>query len=281
MQERSTIVVAKTLFAFLMCLKYSVNAGIWNSSWAGKSIDCLKTHWMHTAKTGSTFCLAMQHVCCKDQFEPLTDGIQTETLTYAFGSPRNKTLAQFHYVSHYCYKFERNGFPPINCSFTGRPEHIALHSSVNLGAEMGMVIIREPKARVISALLDGVHVEGFENRTRVYELRNMFTAMDKNKETPHLQKLIKKAELYSRHPGLYGHQVKMLLGDLKLDLSVKTDELYPSVVDKAVERLRQFYFVGIFEEYARSLKLFHALANVGKCLPTSMQSILCLSLHLP
>jgi hypothetical protein len=219
---------------------------------------------MHTAKTGSTFCLAIQHACCKDGFEMMTEGIQTSTLTYAFGSPRNRTLAPFRYDEQFCFKFVRTGFPPLNCTFAGRPEHIPMHPSTSLEASMGMVIIREPKSRIISALLDGVHLEGFVNRSQGYELRNIFTAMDKDKETPHQHKLLKKAQLYTYHPNLYGHQVKMLLGEMTVDLSKKTDALYPSIVERALERLRHFYFVGIFDQYVRSLHLFHALANVGK-----------------
>jgi hypothetical protein len=236
---------------------------LWNSSWAGKRIDCTKTHWMHTAKTGSTFCLAIQHVCCKENFELLTEGIHSQTLTYAFGSSRNRTLAPFHYDAQYCFKFVRDGYPPLQCTFAGRPEHIPLYRSTDLSAEMGMVMIREPKARVISALLDGVHLEGFVNRTRGYELRNIFTAMDKDTTTPHTHQLMQKADLYCFHPMLYGHQTKMLLGEMDLDLSIQKPDLYPSVVERAVEVLRRFYFVGIFEEYKRSLKLFHALADAG------------------
>lgn len=55
----------------------------------------------------------------------------------------------------------------------------------------------------------------------------------------------------------------MLIGDFTLDLPRKTDELYPHIVDVAVDRLRKFFFVGIFEQYARSLYLFHAMANAG------------------
>ena len=70
--------------------------------------------------------------------------------------------------------------------------------------------------------------------------------------------------MYVYHRDFYGHQVKMLLGLPHLDLSVYNATLLHEVVDKAVDRLRRFFFVGVFEEYARSLHLFHTLANVGK-----------------
>ena len=127
-----------------------------------------------------------------------------------------------------------------------------------------MVVIREPKGRVISALLDGVHIEGIRDITHALELRKTILEVDRNSSLTKELKLIRKAEMYVYHRDLYGHQVKMLLGLPHLDLSVYNETLLHEVVDKAVDRLRRFFFVGVFEEYARSLHLFHALANVGK-----------------
>ena len=237
---------------------------LWKSVWQGQNIDCTKTHWMHTAKTASTFCLALQHVCCPTEFEHLTEGIYTQSLTYAYGSLRNRTLSQFRYDPQYCFKFIRDGYPKLECKFAGRPEHIPLYPQDDLEQLMGMVVIREPKGRIISAFLDGVHLEGMENRTRGYELRRIMTEIDRDTSLTKEVKLMKKAEMYVYHRDLYGHQVKMLLGLPHLDLSVYNETLLHEVVDKAVDRLRRFFFVGVFEEYVRSLHLFHALANVGK-----------------
>ena len=237
---------------------------LWNSVWQGQNIDCTKTHWMHTAKTASTFCLAIQHVCCPTEFEHLTEGVHTQMLTYAYGSPRNRTLAPFRYDTQYCFKFIRDGYPKLECKFAGRPEHIPLYPQDDLQKLMGMVVIREPKGRVISALLDGVHIEGIRDIAHAIELRKTILEVDRNSSLTKELKLIRKAEMYVYHRDLYGHQVKMLLGLPHLDLSVYNETLLHEVVDKAVDRLRRFFFVGVFEEYVRSLHLFHALANVGK-----------------
>lgn len=237
---------------------------IWNSTWAKQSIDCQRTNWIHTAKTGSTFCLAIQHVCCPDAFQTLTGGITTEMLSYAFGSPQNRSRAGFRYDSQYCYKFLRDGYAPINCTFAGRPEHLPLHPKTDLTQRMSFLIVREPKSRIISAFLDGVHLEGFTNRSAGYEMRFMFNDMNKDKQLSREEKLLRQARMYAHHHALYGHQVKMLLGLPVVDLSKPHPRHIKATVALAVERMRQFFFVGIFDEYARSLRLFHELANVGE-----------------
>ena len=70
--------------------------------------------------------------------------------------------------------------------------------------------------------------------------------------------------MYADHPELIGIQVKQLLGGKMIDFSDKDDPKLEGYVDLAIDRLKQFFFVGVFDEYVRSIKLFHALANVGK-----------------
>ena len=229
----------------------------------GHSIDCNRISWIHTAKTGSTFCLVLQHVCCPVKFEQLTEGITTEMIAQSEGNYYNRSHSAFRYISHYCYQFTREGHPPLKCIFSGRPEHIPLRDSVDLDFTMGLLMVRDPKSRVISAFLDGVHLEGL-NSTYGKKLQKELQTIRLNNNISREENLLQRAQIYAYHSDLYGHQVKMLLGLPVLDLSQPNPKHIEEIVQRAAHRLRKFYFVGLFEEYARSLKLFHALANVGK-----------------
>lgn len=247
------------------------NTSLWKNVWKGKDIDCTRTNWVHTAKTSSTLCMVLQHVCCPTAWENLTAGVTYKDLKIAMATPRSRAQSDYSFESHYCYKFKRKGYEPINCQIAGRPEHFPLHPKINLQDKMGIIFIREPKARLISSFLDGVHLEGFTNRTAAYELRGLFHLMDLNKTMHHHERLLIQAQMYANQNVLYGHQVKMLLGTFNMDLSVRNETIMVQLVDRAVQRLREFFFVGIFEDYARSLRLLHALANKGKITMLNIQ----------
>jgi len=236
---------------------------LWQSNFSGKSIDCSVTNWMHTAKTSSTFCMTLQHVCCPTEFQNLTSGVTTKMLEIDMATPRSRANSPFSFESHYCFKFHRKGYDPIVCNFAGRPEHLPLSAGLDLHQKMGIMIVREPKSRLISAFLDGVHIENFPNRTDGHEMRKLFHEMDLNKSMNHNERLLLQAQQYADHYSQVGHQVKMLVNGLTLNLSVKNETVMHALVDRAVARMREFYFVGIFEQYSRSLRLFHELANKG------------------
>lgn len=240
------------------------NGSLWKNVWQGNDIDCTRTNWVHTAKTSSTLCFSLQHVCCPTEWKNLTAGVTYADLKVAMATPRSRAQSDYTFVAHYCYKFNRKGYEPMNCQIAGRPEHIPLHPQINLQEKMGIIIVREPKSRLISSFLDGVHMEGFTNRSAAYELRGLFHQMDLDKTLGHQEKLLKQAQMYANQNVLHGHQVKMLLGGFNMDLSVRNETIMVQLVDRAVQRLREFFFVGVFEEYTRSLNLLHALANKGK-----------------
>lgn len=195
-----------------------------------------------------------------------------QMLEYAMGNNRNRSMSPYSFEAEYCFKFKRKGYEPITCHFSGRPEHIPLHPKLNLHEKMGIMVVREPKSRLISAFLDGVHTEGFTNRTEAYEMRVLLHKMDQNKSVPYYERLLTRGQIYADHRSQVGHQVKMLTGGLALDLSVKNDEVMKDLIDRAVKRMREFYFVGLFDQYARSLRLFHELANKGN---TNISIIYC------
>ena len=113
--------------------------------------------------------------------------------------------------------------------------------------------------------MDAVHSEGFHNRTAYWQIRDQIKALDANKSLRPERKMLLQCQLYANHPYLLGLQVKQLIGGKIVDFS-KTDNIpkLDALVDKAIARLGQFFFVGVFDEYVRSMKLFHHLAKVGK-----------------
>lgn len=258
-------------FAVVVCLVVAAPAiagedseHLWHSTFSGQSIDCSVTNWMHTAKTSSTFCMTLQHVCCPAEFQNLTSGVTMKMLQKDMATPQSRSKSPFSFESHYCFQFRRKGYDPIVCNFAGRPEHLPLSPVLNLHEKMGIMIVREPKSRLISAFLDGVHIESFPNRTDGHEMRRVFHEMDMNKSMNHNERLLLQAQQYADHYSQVGHQVKMLVNGLTLNLSVKNETIMHELVKRAVLRMREFYFVGIFDQYARSLRLFHELANKGK-----------------
>ena len=260
------------VFSFALCLlvmKVGLVTGseekLWEGVWQKQSIDCKHTYWLHLPKTSSMFCLSIQHACCPAKYEELTAGVTTEKLTKSVITYRNADAETMGYNSSFCYHFYRAGHPTLECEFAGPVDHRPLLSRTDLRQEMGMAIIREPKSRAISAFMDGIHKEGFPHRPDYWALRAQFDLMDKNKSVPALENTILKAQMYANHPLLKGLQIKLLIGDPIVDFT-KTNDIpkLEEMLKLAIERLRQFFFVGIFDEYVRSMKLFHALANVGK-----------------
>lgn len=239
---------------------------IWNAKrWANfTQIDCSRTEWIHIPKTGSTFCLSMQHVCCPDKFENLTNGITVEDLEFAetHKHARNKP---FHYFSHYCYRFIRTGYEELdshNCPFTGVHQHVPLNRRIN--KQQAMVMMREPKSRIISAFIDGMHHEGTNpsvwNKAKAKMKEISATKYDSN------TKLMKTAAVYTNLTEMHSCQTKMMLGKG----CASSIPLKRQAAEAAQERLRDFFFVGLTEEFERSLLLFHELANVST-VPTAVE----------
>ena len=239
---------------------------LWNSTWKNQTIDCGLTHWTHIPKTSSMFCLSVQHTCCPVKYEQLTAGITISMLAHSVSTPQARKASQFlfGYNSSFCYNFYSNGYAPLDCKFSGRTDHVPLSATVDLKKEMGLAIIREPKSRVVSAFLDAVHGEGFHNKSEYWLMREKMKLIEADKNLTTAQKNLLNCQMYASHPFLLGIQVKQLTGGQIIDFSNKDDSKLEGYVDQAIDRLRQFFFVGVFDEYIRSMKLFHELANVGK-----------------
>ena len=74
---------------------------------------------------------------------------------------------------------------------------------------------------------------------------------------------VKKALDYIYHPRMIGCVTKMLLGHACASDIFKNQPFNMTALQIANQRLRQFVFVGIFEEYDESIRLFHIVANTS------------------
>jgi hypothetical protein len=238
---------------------------LWDNIWKNKEIDCTKTRWIHSAKTSSMFCLAIQHACCPSAFEKLTEGISMSMLQHVFPDPHHTPPdTPFSYESQYCYRFHRKGYKDLQCTFAGQVEHAPLLESIDMKEHMGMIFVREPKSRVISAFLDGYNFEGYFNRTMGHSMRDEFQKMDMQPNVTRKENMLRKFEIFANKPTFKGYQTKLLLNKIEIDLSVYNETLVDSLVMEAKKKLRQFFFVGDFAQYARSVQVFHSLAHPGK-----------------
>ena len=242
----------------------SSGENLWQGQWQKQNIDCQRTHWLHIPKTSSMFCLSIQHTCCPAKYEKLTAGVTTEILEKALLPIPPPDAEDMGFNSSFCYEFYRAGHPPLDCKFAGPVDHSELEH-VSLKQEMAMAIIREPKSRVISAYLDNLHREGFPFHHEYLALKAKLDTIDRTENLSVVEGNIKKAQLYANHPYLKGLQVKLLISNPHQDFTKTNDiPMLETLVDQAIAKLRQFFFVGVFDEYVRSIKLFHELANVGK-----------------
>ena len=135
---------------------------------------------------------------------------------------------------------------------------------------IAVTILRQPKLRLISSFSDGSgHVEGMgdEDRSKMAE-RWSTIAHEKYSNLSHHEvhkiKFIKKMVDYISHPNMIGCYTKMLNGyNCYSDSLTRHKPFNSTALDIALSRLRQFFFVGIFEEYEKSIQVFHYLANVS------------------
>ena len=124
--------------------------------------------------------------------------------------------------------------------------------------------MRQPSLRLISSFFDGGgHWEGFGDEQHAKLLKQWATYPQE--ETEDIKNTtIRKALEYIYHPHMKGCVTKMLLGyQCYSDYLSKQSSFNVTALRVAKQRLRQFFFVGIFEYYEQSIRLFHLVANVS------------------
>jgi len=143
----------------------------------------------------------------------------------------------------------------------------------------GIIIVRDPLSRLVSSFLDGMHTEGMPLAV-VRSLKARQENMSSSTDPEDPATVRRRFEDYSQHPHFIGCQVKMLNGfecASAAPLVVALQDpararlapqqrfgLAPfnsTLLQTAIERLRAFFFVGVFEQYPRSLALLHRAAG--------------------
>lgn len=204
------------IFAFACCLSLTF------------SLPC-DLSWFHAPKTGSTFCLSLQHACYEKQFTAQVEGMQETIL-------RNG-----------CVEIKPNG------TMWGSYGHQPITG--DYGNHVGL--FRNPVYRLISGFDDSLHSEGMSDEEKL-EIKSRFVSgpklgHDKRKNAVAMtQYCVHNFNIWAAHPHNHGCYVKMLTGS---ECHAMVD-LTPEMLQQAKETLRRFRFVGIMEDYDRSVEIF-------------------------
>jgi len=198
-------------------------------------IPCGKLVWIHPPKTSSTMCMTIQHTCCAVEFERMADRALAEVQRGPTNRLRDSKLVDTGWG---CTSLLLNS---TSCKAPGGHGHSPLLPTQN--ESMVVLMLREPRSRVVSAYLDGLHAEGLpeaENRAAVWRNSSLSTA--------------ERVRAYANHPAMKGCQTKMMLGLQCCSSETVTQDMQAA----AEQRLSRALFVGIFERYAESVALLHA-----------------------
>jgi hypothetical protein len=76
-------------------LNYNNNNNLINPTVKNTSDICKLLRWIHIPKTSSSFCLSIQHACCKDAWEAIANNI-TDTYQYDFNNKHANIT--YHYI---------------------------------------------------------------------------------------------------------------------------------------------------------------------------------------
>ena len=143
-------------------------------------------------------------------------------------------------------------------------------------------MFRRPKDRLLSSFLDQWHHEGMphnswlvlKNSLTNLLFRNFTQAVESGDRETQAQVRLAMAKEYILHDDMLGCYTKMLNGHRCVSDFLKRSEPFNFEALKfALERLRKFYFVGIFEEYNKSISALHILANNGLSRPHTVSCI--------
>ncbi len=185
--------------------------------------------WLHPPKTGSTFCLSIQHACNETDFVAKAN----------------------EHVKLVTYKGCAILWPYNLSTYKGSRWHREL---VDLTEVQNYVtVLREPRARTLSGFCDYMHMDGMK-RGEGQILKDKLQAKIAAK-SPHLcQDMF---DEYVAYPNTYGCYTKMLNGyGCYANIT-----LTPTMVATAKHFLDSFSFVGVLEQYDRSVKLFFKMSG--------------------
>lgn len=124
-----------------------------------------------------------------------------------------------------------------------------------------ITILREPKSRLISSILDQFHREGMS--TIDYQNITLHLKTFENNGEDYKNLMLRKLQYLTKLPNFYGCQVKMLNGVPCISNKLVSNGFNQTALDFAINRIKQYMFVGIFERYEDTIKMMHFFANVS------------------
>ena len=239
---------------FLIVVPLSLTKGHFGTS------KCQNLMWLHPPKTSSAFCTTISHVCCPVKFQLVVKNLMISV---------NETYApDFYQGCALPSIFRGTGLPscvgPCKKHVPYPIEHKdKMRLFKNQSNIIAVTIMRQPVSRLISSFFDGGgHWEGFGTDAMSKLLQQWATYSEEKEQLQ--QTTIRKALDYIYHPRMTGCVTKMLLGyQCYSDYLSKQSSFNETALHEAKQRLRQFFFVGIVEQYEESIRLFHIAANVS------------------
>ena len=192
-------------------------------------IDCKSIFWLHTPKTSSSLCLTMRHICCPDIFKTFVSNYSSVK-----SESKYETTSRYEpIISHGCVDlhktaFQRNNTKSIPLSFlcpygfnrNHEPFNIQDHQLIDyknasfsspsdkrsstLKKYFGIIIIREPSSRLVSAFLDGKHSEGmpYEEIKRMHSRHGQYQPKGKLNTTA---RMLYAFDDYIQYPHFIGY----------------------------------------------------------------------------
>ena len=199
-----------------------------------------RTWWVHTPKTGSSFCLTLQHEWCRKTWPP------------ANGSEL--------YLSRGCSRAK--GF---TCGVEG-VGHGPVPSSWD--TSRAVIVLRDPFKRILSSFSDSMHHHGMSLnywakhfRPWIADEGHRACAGVKGRDGKERCQRLAEFEAYANATELKACVTKTLTGRWCADEFANATA---ADADRAVARLATFEFVGIFEDWNVMVESFHALLGYGK-----------------
>ena len=193
-------------------------------------MDCKSIFWLHTPKTSSSLCLTLRHVCCPDIFESFISNnvsMNSEKGNSYVSIIRNgcvdlnkKTVHQTNStrnlpLSFLCpYRFNRN-HEPFNIQDhqllgyqNGNNASFSMSSTKQSSAlkkYFGIIMIREPLSRLVSAFLDGKHSEGMP-KDEIERMHIRHESFDTTYERNDTVRMLHAFDDYIQYPHFIGYE---------------------------------------------------------------------------
>jgi hypothetical protein len=190
---------------------------------------CRHHYWVHPPKTNSMLCLTFQRVCCQELFSEVTKNFTMDKL-HEKGLPRTNDQYFELDVARGCARLNNQLTGKSTACDVGSNYHRPLPINFEFNWRKSFIILRDPRARIVSGYVDGLHHEGM-NRTNFEKLKaRMYppSAIEKEEKeagehgagedeglregTVKLSNYLYASEVYANDTALLGCQTKLVLG---------------------------------------------------------------------